>query len=227
MTYFSRLILDPRSQLVRRDVGDTQQMHRTVMSCLTEKGLDQARSSGGILYRLEVDRLGQIVVLVQTAAQPTWALPDGYLLAPVDIRNIDRLWEMIAVGARFRFRLVGNPTRDIVQRDAEGVRTHSKRIPIRSDVERRAWLDHQSTGKGFRVLEVMIIQPSENKIVGRAKDGPRTIEIVRYDGLLEVTDIVLFKNAIEVGIGRGKSFGAGLLSVAPARSNTLVDDDGI
>ena len=40
---------------------------------------------------------------------------------------------------------------------------------------------------------------------------------VLFDGLLEVTDPGLFRQAIAVGIGPGKAFGCGLMSIAPHR----------
>ena len=39
---------------------------------------------------------------------------------------------------------------------------------------------------------------------------------VLFDGLLEVTDADAFRNTLAAGVGPGKGFGFGLLSVAPA-----------
>jgi CRISPR system Cascade subunit CasE len=39
---------------------------------------------------------------------------------------------------------------------------------------------------------------------------------VLYEGELEVTDTAAFRQALEKGIGSGKAYGFGLLSVAPA-----------
>ena len=49
--------------------------------------------------------------------------------------------------------------------------------------------------------------------------GPRrslTFTAVTFEGLLRVTDIQAFREALKCGIGSGKAYGFGLLSIAPA-----------
>jgi CRISPR system Cascade subunit CasE len=46
-------------------------------------------------------------------------------------------------------------------------------------------------------------------------DGGQRLCSVRYEGILEVTDPDRFRNTLLRGIGPGKAFGFGLLSVAP------------
>ncbi|MEW6230411.1 MAG: type I-E CRISPR-associated protein Cas6/Cse3/CasE, partial [Bacillota bacterium] len=46
-------------------------------------------------------------------------------------------------------------------------------------------------------------------------DHGKKLRSVRYDGVLRVKDPTLFKKALFGGIGPGKAFGFGLLSVAP------------
>jgi CRISPR system Cascade subunit CasE len=48
------------------------------------------------------------------------------------------------------------------------------------------------------------------------QDGARlTFATVLFEGMLEVTDVGAFRSALAKGIGPGKAFGCGLLSVAP------------
>src|SRR3989442_163559 len=82
--YLSRLILDPRNRAVHRDLGDCQQMHRTVLGAFPQgdPGRGGPRSQLGVLYRVETDsRRERIEVLVQSRLAPDWSrLPAGYLL---------------------------------------------------------------------------------------------------------------------------------------------------
>ncbi|ANN17253.1 type I-E CRISPR-associated protein Cas6/Cse3/CasE [Amycolatopsis orientalis] len=56
-------------------------------------------------------------------------------------------------------------------------------------------------------------------IAGRkAETGKITVEPVRYDGHLVITDPAAFSDALVTGIGRAKAYGCGLLSLAPART---------
>ena len=43
-----------------------------------------------------------------------------------------------------------------------------------------------------------------------------TLQSVQFDGTLTVTDAEAFLNALEGGVGSGKGFGLGLMSVARA-----------
>ena len=52
--------------------------------------------------------------------------------------------------------------------------------------------------------------------VSKTRDGKgQRLRSVRYDGILEITDPDKFRNTLLCGIGPGKAFGFGLLSVAP------------
>jgi CRISPR system Cascade subunit CasE len=44
---------------------------------------------------------------------------------------------------------------------------------------------------------------------------------VLFDGRLQVTDAEVFRRTLTQGIGSGKAFGFGLLSVAPAASRAM------
>src|SRR5205809_1902609 len=86
--YLSRLLLDPRSRDVRRDLADCQEMHRTVMRAFPARRENEgsvhagARARHGVLYRLDVEDEGtRLVFLVQSTTRPDWTrLPSGYLL---------------------------------------------------------------------------------------------------------------------------------------------------
>ena len=50
-----------------------------------------------------------------------------------------------------------------------------------------------------------------------ATQGTQTHFAVLFEGVLEVNDPALLEKAIQEGIGSGKGFGFGLLSLAPVR----------
>src|SRR5579885_2180417 len=114
--YLSRLLLNPRSLEVRRDLADCYQLHRTVMSGFDDlAGADDARARLGVLHRLESDaRSSRLALLVQSRAEPSWSrLPAGYLLTEAAWKPIDEALGAIAAGNRLVFRLRANPTRRI------------------------------------------------------------------------------------------------------------------
>lgn len=58
------------------------------------------------------------------------------------------------------------------------------------------------------------VQFTKNKI-----DKPVTLDAITFDGILEVTDTDAFRNSLVNGIGTGKAYGFGLLSIAPVRAD--------
>jgi len=46
-----------------------------------------------------------------------------------------------------------------------------------------------------------------------------TFGAATFEGILEVTDAEKFRQSLKQGIGTGKAYGFGLLSVAPVREN--------
>ncbi len=78
--YLSRLLLDPRSRAVRRDLADCQELHRTVMAAFPPTSDGSARERLGVLHRLEVDRRqNRLILYVQSGEEPDWSLlPPGF-----------------------------------------------------------------------------------------------------------------------------------------------------
>ena len=78
------------------------------------------------------------------------------------------------------------------------------------------WRSRPNESPGFSIIkESPTIQPGYI-YVNKARDGKgQRLRSVRYDGILEVTDPDKFRKTLASGIGPGKAFGFGLLSVAP------------
>lgn len=177
----------------------------------------------GFLFRLDPQPGGRAVILVQSALEPDWDYAfhnAGYLLAaPPEARASDDRFEE---GQRLQFRLLANPTRRLSRHSlgADGQPVNpkdvGKRVPVRDD-NLCDWLVRQAEGWGIVDTDRTTIQQGYvcwNK--ERDGDGLR-LRSVRYDGVLTVTDPAKFREALESGIGSGKGFGFGLLSVAPIR----------
>jgi CRISPR system Cascade subunit CasE len=87
----------------------------------------------------------------------------------------------------------------------------------------RCWLSLKGEAGGFRVEASLPIQEGERRLwrpAQRTKGGREpdmTYRSVLYEGLLQVTDAEAFGRTLCSGIGPGKAFGFGLLSVAPYR----------
>jgi CRISPR system Cascade subunit CasE len=202
--YLSKLVLNGRDRAVQKDLSNTHKLHQRIMQAFPDEQRDRPREDWQILFRQEPDIE---VILVQSDLEPDWSkLPAGYLAncLPPKPFNPDR--EQFAVGRILQFRLRANPSK----RDNQTKKT----IGLWHQADQEAWLKRQADRSGFRLHGVDVI-PSPN-LFGRKGDqsAPIRINTALYQGILEVTEPDLFLTAVQRGIGRGKSYGCGLLSVA-------------
>lgn len=197
--YLSRLVPNLRHKQVRTDVANPYEMHRTL-----DKAVSEALAAGEerLLWRLDVRRDGNLRhLLVQTLTEPDWSvLEDGYLQTEAESKAVDV--DRLASG-RMHFRLRANPT---VKRDG-------KRHALKAQEERRAWLERKAEHGGFHVCTVLL--SGEERVRARKHENLLTLVAVTFDGSLEVREPEAFARTLESGIGSGKGFGMGMLSVAP------------
>ena len=202
MLYISKLDLNYRSVRVRAELADPYQMHRSLSRAFGDgsEGWEGARC----LFRVDQPSEGNdLWVIVQSRLRPEWdrlRLSAAYLAAPPRLKE----WNpAFASGQRLAFRLRANPT----------VKREGKRHAIVREEEHLRWLDRKGEGSGFRVCDARAI--SERRIASTTSAGhSATLSAVRFDGVILVTDPVTFAENLANGIGSGKAFGFGLLSVA-------------
>ena len=231
--YLSRLVPNLRSREAQRDLADCMAMHRTLMSAFPDKlsFSGAARAEAGLLYRVEALPSGAIAVLVQSALPPDWAhLPPCWLHREDEpqVKEITEALGRIESGSLLRFKLAANPTRKIgTKTGADGRKNNGKRVELRGEQEWLAWLERKAGQSGFRLKAVHAASHVPDVRSGRdlratgAKRGPdgsaSTLIFygVVFEGRLEVVDAALFHACLRAGIGPGKSYGYGLLSLAP------------
>jgi CRISPR system Cascade subunit CasE len=207
--YLSKLLLDPVSHQVQREVANRYELHRT----LTAQFPQEARQDINLLYRIELpDRqvYQPITLLVQTQIEPVWnALAEsGLLTEQPQVKLFD---PVIPDGRTFYFRLLGNPTVRRKQPDGS-----SKRVGLYTIEEQNDWINRKAEQAGFQINAVKSTDQGMIESIKR-KNG-RTFNIkhlsVQFDGILLVTNPERFQNTLVKGIGSAKAFGFGLLSLA-------------
>ncbi|HEX7021255.1 MAG TPA: type I-E CRISPR-associated protein Cas6/Cse3/CasE [Trueperaceae bacterium] len=220
----SLLRLDPHSSEVQRDLRDPHDLHRTIMSAFPSV-LDpeqEARAHWGVLHRLEYQtKAGRVLLYVQSRVEPNWSvLPSGYVLddgmANPAVKSVARAYDTLKAGRTLRFRLRANPTRKIKTKSGtNGDRRNGKRVPLRRTDDQLSWLRRKGEQHGFDLLQVNIVATGSAELIESHKTG-RTFQGVVYEGYLTVRDAMRFRDALERGIGPGKAYGFGLLSIGPA-----------
>lgn len=200
--------------------------------------VDQQKDGGACLYIVSPTRPSLVGLNEQIGSpdiEPAWQTRD---YAP--------FLEHLAMGQRYAFRLVANPT---VSRSARGSNPDAInkqgnriRLPHLTVVQQEAWLVGKAAynGTGIEVPELFLRQDftratrngfevlqdekgiprlivSNSRELSFRKESQRksiTLAMAQYDGVLEVTDAGALRHALTNGIGHGKGFGCGLMTLA-------------
>ena len=206
--YLSRLILNTRSRAVLRDVSSPRDMHRTVL-----RGFPDNLKDERVLYRVEkMEQDNHFYLLVQSKLKPDWTNLDASHLAESNAENpaLKQVDLRFILDQRLTFRLRANPTKRLGKRAR---RDPGKRVGLYRTDEQIQWLNCKAQAGGFLVESVM---PTQQQRVDDRKHHLKFLS-VQFDGILRVVEPNLFNHTIVNGIGSGKAFGFGLLSVASAR----------
>jgi CRISPR system Cascade subunit CasE len=201
--YLSKLKLNDRDRTVRYDLSNAHALHQRIMQAFPDQQRDTPRTDWNILFRQEPD---SDVILMQSGIDPKWTkFPPGYL-TQYDSKPFDPRTSQLESGRIMQFRLKANPSK----RDQQS----RKLIGMLHQADQLAWLERQAAQHGFAVKGVDVI-PTPSIYGIKAKGSPPIrILTVLYQGVLEITDSAQFTAAIQQGIGRGRSYGCGLLSIA-------------
>jgi CRISPR system Cascade subunit CasE len=207
--YLSQLMPNPRHRDVRRDLARLYELHRTLLRAFPDAA---AGGAGRVLFRLDWPRDGSgPLILAQSDHKPDWEkLPQGYCTEAV-CKSLDNL--TFSPNQVLAFRLRANPTRRVGKSGDE--RWAGRRVGLMHEKDQLDWLQRKAEQGGFRILSVRAARDDDAR--ASKTDHQMKFLAVRFDGVVEVTDAALFQNTLANGIGSGKAFGFGLVSVGPAR----------
>lgn len=174
----------------------------------------------GFLFRVDPQPDGNVVILVLSTIKPDWDYAfynaRHFLAASPQVKECA---PSFTKGQPLRFRLAANSTRRCSQnsKDSNGSPVDpkwlGKRVPVPFD-KLEEWLIARGEKGGFTVDQVAVqsgyiyVDKRDGKL-----EGKRLLS-VRFEGLLKVTDPECFRETLVRGIGPGKAFGFGLLSIA-------------
>lgn len=135
-----------------------------------------------------------------------------------ECRAYDPFLARLAEGDICRFRLAANPTYSSAPKKKEERGTIHAHITPDYQAE---WLLRKSGGCGFSLAREQFVTVSSRwlRFRRREQQGHATLFEAVFDGILTITDADTFRRTLIKGIGRGKAFGMGLLTVARLRSS--------
>lgn len=203
--WLTRIALNLRNQSVRQDLRDAAALHRRVMSLMPDAIGPDPRRQAGLLFRLDQTQTGP-ALLVQSGPQPDpIRLPDGY--GTVETRDLTPLIDVLRPGMAVHYRIAANASKRVSTGDDAG------KVVALSGAAAEQWWHRQAELHGLGLLAMH----ADPQPTARGRSKPIRHAITRFDGRAVVRDVDQVREAVLSGIGRGKSFGCGLLSLAPAR----------
>ncbi|MFY4659240.1 type I-E CRISPR-associated protein Cas6/Cse3/CasE [Scardovia wiggsiae] len=185
----------------------------------------RSNDAGRILWRLdsrEVDHsLWLYVVSIEHPDFSHIVERYGWPLNPQwETKMYDPLLNSVAIGQEWAFRLRANPVRQVLEDKGRRHRPNiiGHRIGHATINQQIQWLLRRSASYGFEVIgsndnpECIVSQRRKEKFTH--KNSTVTLVTAQFDGRLRILDAEKFVSALTHGIGRAKSFGCGLLTVA-------------
>ncbi|TVZ90486.1 type I-E CRISPR-associated protein Cas6/Cse3/CasE [Streptomyces sp. BK340] len=218
--WLTRIVPNAASREARRDLADAVGLHRRLMSVFPDQAGPDPRAALGVLHRIEDAPAGPYILL-QSGHQPDLSrLPEHYGHAAT--RQVGPLLAALRSGAHINFRCTASPVRK------PGATTRALYnlpavVPLHGAHAEEWWLRQADTA-GLKVL-TLHAQPLDSATGIRGQRGSGDQQRVRhartrFDGTAVVIDPDLVRTKITEGIGRGKAYGCGLLTIAPCRSSS-------
>jgi CRISPR system Cascade subunit CasE len=164
-------------------------------------------------FLIRLDSIGKAFHLWVLSAKkpicPAWCAPEMFVVKEIAPSFLEHRF--------YCFDLRANPTKRVAQGAMQG-----KRVALFKPDDLRAWLDRKGQMGGFRIVEEkpLEIGPMAKGFFRKEyKEDQRECQGVhggvQFRGVLEVTDVEIFKKLYHQGVGSGKAFGYGLLLLAP------------
>lgn len=221
--WLTRVVPDLRSRDARRDTagpGGAIHLHRRLMSLFPSDAGPDPRARFGILFRLEDTPSGPHILLQSSVEPALDRLPENY--GTFLSRPLTPLLDALKPGLAIRYRCVASAVRK------PGATTRALYnlppvVPLTGEAADEWWFRQADTA-GLKPL-TLHSQPLDVVQGKRGTQGPAAQQRVRhartrFDGTAAIIDPDLLRTKITEGIGRGKPYGCGLLSIAPARGTT-------
>jgi len=233
VAYLSKIPLNPLRRGTQRLLTSPQRVHAHALGGLAAQPADER-----LLWRME-RRQHACELLVLTQSRPSWAALveeagwPGAEGGDALVRDYGPLLNRLALGREFAFKVVTNPVASLRKPEAPtprqkitmaSERTRGIRVGHRTAATQLAWFLARATGDATR-WGFTVGSPDEPNVQLVAREhlsfrrgngrAPVTLDTATFEGVLRVTAVDRLRVALLGGLGGGKAYGCGLLTLAP------------
>ncbi|MFF4082738.1 type I-E CRISPR-associated protein Cas6/Cse3/CasE [Streptomyces sp. NPDC001777] len=214
MTSLTRITLNPHNAAARADLADVDSLHKTLMRLAPDHNGPTPRATAGLLFRTEPGP--DPTLLVQTAHSPDLTtLPTNY--GTTKTIDLTPLLNSLTPRRTVHYRITAAPT---VARSADNPTRHPVTGKRRGKIthltgdDAITWWQTRAAAAGLKPVTISgLPRPFPRTRITRSSPH---FTLTQFDGIAHITDTTLLTHALTHGIGRAKSYGAGLLSLVPA-----------
>lgn len=232
MPYLSRVWLNPLRSDAQALLRNPQKLHAAVLGGIAAQPVTER-----VLWRLDAEP-HRLELTVLTQSRPSWdhiveraGWPGADHAEPL-IKPYDALLNQIVRGREFAFKLKANPTSSTkfpqsptaAQKEqlARSARPRGVRLAHRTANHQLAWLRDHIERWGFSLEhagDLPAIRMVARERVSFAKQGEAGHRVIlhsaTFEGLLRIEDPEAAMAHLLNGVGSGKAYGFGLITLAP------------
>lgn len=217
--YLSRFEINTQRRGARHLLASPQRVHAGVAQGFPT--MDGPAEPERVLWRLDRDqqkamlyivspRRPDLTHLVEQAGWPT--ITPGW-----ESRDYQPLLDRLTAGQRWAFRLMANPVRN--RRSSDDSR-RTQRFGHVTVAQQTEWLLDRAGRLGFVIPKAAHDEPDvavRNREILRFDRQGHTVTLATavFEGMLDVVDADKLRRALVAGVGSGKGYGCGLLTLAP------------
>ncbi|MFC0673201.1 type I-E CRISPR-associated protein Cas6/Cse3/CasE [Brachybacterium hainanense] len=223
---FTRILLNPQKRGGRTLLSNPQAMHAAVRACFPP---DLDESLGRILWRVDSSEHEHVLYIVGPEEPDREVIVDqaGWASRPGDTADYSPLLDGLRTGHERAFRLTANPVQALRPDGSK----RGKVVPHVTPAQQVRWLVEKAPRHGFeirdRITEGADSPAEPDVLVDRRTNlsftrrdphsdtrGKVALRTARFEGTLRITDVDAFRETLTRGIGRGRAYGCGLITLA-------------
>jgi CRISPR system Cascade subunit CasE len=215
--HLTRFEINPQRREARSVLASPQRLHAAVLAAFPESRDEP--EEGRILWRVDEGRHDAVLYVISPGKPDLTHLLEsiGRPTYGWQTRDYGPFLDRLTAGDRWAFRLLANPVHNVLP--VGGGR--GKRVGHVTAEQQTAWFLRQAQRHGFAVTDGSAGEPDllvRSRRTIRFARGNRTVTLATavFEGTLKVEDPAALRAALVGGVGPGKGYGCGLLTLAAA-----------
>ena len=203
--FLSKVVVNTRDRETLTHLEDADFWHKRVMSAFENlNGIKSPRKEMGILFRKEIKN-NVVILYVQSLVEPNWY--GKTWVVDAQIKNLSDFYSALNNNMILHFSLLSIP-----YYNDESVLKKDKAKCFKTNEDKIEWLKRKETYCGFVIETISIVGNGE--YLGNIGGNKKGLYMTNFVGTLRITDIDKFRKCYMEGLGRQKSYGAGMLLLA-------------